>query len=47
MNSNMCFTKSLFQVEEEVGDIAMVLVQNKIDLIDDAVVQTYVTLVLF
>ncbi|XP_035829283.1 ras-related protein Rab-23 [Aplysia californica] len=28
------------KVEDEVGDIAMVLVQNKIDLIDDAVVHT-------
>ena len=27
------------QVEDEVGEIAMVIVQNKIDLIDDAVVQ--------
>lgn len=28
------------KVEDEVGDIAMVLVQNKIDLFDDAVVHT-------
>ncbi|KAL8596159.1 Ras-related protein Rab-23 [Nucella lapillus] len=27
------------KVEEEVGEIAMVIVQNKIDLIDDAVIQ--------
>jgi hypothetical protein len=29
----------VLQVEAEVGEIAMVIVQNKIDLIDDAVVQ--------
>ena len=26
----------VFQVEEEIGEVVMVLVQNKIDLIDDA-----------
>ncbi|GFN79559.1 ras-related protein rab-23-like [Plakobranchus ocellatus] len=29
------------KVEDEVGEIAMVIVQNKIDLIDDALVHTY------
>lgn len=28
------------KVEDEVGEIVMVIVQNKIDLIDDALVQT-------
>lgn len=36
----ICF----LQVEHEVGEIAMVIVQNKIDLIDDAVVQPWVPL---
>ena len=27
------------KVEDEVGEIAMVLVQNKVDLVDEAVVQ--------
>jgi len=31
-----------WQVEDEVGEISMVIVQNKIDLIDDAVVQPWV-----
>lgn len=31
-----------FQVEDEVGEIGMVIVQNKIDLIDDEVVQPFV-----
>ena len=34
----------VLQVEHEVGEIAMVIVQNKIDLIDDAVVQPWVPL---
>jgi hypothetical protein len=29
----------LFQVEDEVGEVAMVLVQNKIDLADQLVVE--------
>ena len=32
----------LAQVEDEVGDIVMTVVQNKIDLIDEAVMTPYV-----
>jgi len=34
-----CLFHVLTQVEDEVGEISMVIVQNKIDLIDDAVVE--------
>lgn len=37
-----CKLLSLSQVENECGEIPMVIVQNKIDLMDQAVVTPYV-----
>ena len=34
-----CFKSRFNQVEDECGEIPMVIVQNKIDLIDQAVVE--------